>query len=365
MSGTTLDRIVAGLVAEGLYPDREDAAVSAAIDEMGDQQPWYIRAMVGVGAWLASLLLIGFAATVGFVTDGGFIVVGIGLIGAAIVVRKKSATDFMIQSTLACSLAGQALLAYGIADVAGASRFESYLMFAVFMSAVLFFVFPDRIHRVIMVLIAASSFGTLLYAWELNLIVPVIGPALAALLVYLYSQQGVMIEQGRGQLVRPLLNGLMISSFGFLMLSTIYVLPELVGDYVFYPRPWISTILLGALLLAVSNRLWPKIAGPAGGEKKSIFGAIVLVAIAAAWAVPGLLLALIVSILGASSGNRSFIGAGIAFLAVFVTAYFYGIDVSMLQKSLTLVATGLAIFGARWFLLANLSSHSNEEAGHA
>lgn len=361
MSVTTLDRVVADLVAEQLFTDSDGEAVAAVINQMGDQQPWYIRAMVGAGAWLASLLLIGFVATIGSIADGGFIVVGLSLIVAAIFVRKQSASDFIIQSTLACSLAGQALLAYGIAEAAGAGRFENYLMFAVFMSTVLFLIFPDRVHRVIMVLIAASSFGTLLYSWELNPIVPVIGPVLAGLLVYLQAKQGLVIEQGHGKLLRPLLNGLVMASFGFLMLSTIYVLPELVDDYVFYPRSWISTILLGGILLYVCNGMWSQIAGAEKTVNKYKFATIILAIVIAAWAMPGLLLALIVILLGASSGNRSFVGVGIAFLTIFVGTYFYGIDISMMQKSLTLVATGLAMFGARWFLLTNLAGSSGEE----
>ena len=40
------------------------------------QQPWYIRAMVGFGAWLASLLLIGFVAGFSLAMDGGYVVIG-------------------------------------------------------------------------------------------------------------------------------------------------------------------------------------------------------------------------------------------------------------------------------------------------
>ena len=64
-----------------------------------------------------------------------------------------------------------------------------------------------------------------------------------------------------------------------------------------------------------------------------------------------LLLALIVTLLGAAAGQHTFAGAGIAFLAVFVTAYFYGMETTLLTKSITLVATGAAVLVARWILL--------------
>ena len=64
-----------------------------------------------------------------------------------------------------------------------------------------------------------------------------------------------------------------------------------------------------------------------------------------------MILALIVVMLGAASGNRTFVGAGCMFLAVFLSTYFYGIQVTMLTKSVTLVATGTAVLFARWLIL--------------
>ena len=74
--------------------------------------------------------------------------------------------------------------------------------------------------------------------------------------------------------------------------------------------------------------------------------------IAAALPAPGILLALVVIALGAAQGSRFYAGAGLMFLAVFVTTFFYGIETSMLTKSITLAATGLVILFGRWLLLA-------------
>ena len=63
------------------------------------------------------------------------------------------------------------------------------------------------------------------------------------------------------------------------------------------------------------------------------------------------MLALIIVTLGAASRHKSFIGAGIVFFAVFLATYFYGIEVTLRTKSMTLVATGAAILLARWLIL--------------
>ena len=69
-----LHDVVSTLRAEHLLGD--DGL--AYLDSRPGQQPWYIRAMVGFGAWLASLLLIGFVASFSILVDGGYAFIGLG-----------------------------------------------------------------------------------------------------------------------------------------------------------------------------------------------------------------------------------------------------------------------------------------------
>ena len=58
----TIKQIVDGLRSEELLPENSDDRVSTFLEQSQELQPWYIRSMVGFGAWLASLLLIGFGS---------------------------------------------------------------------------------------------------------------------------------------------------------------------------------------------------------------------------------------------------------------------------------------------------------------
>jgi hypothetical protein len=359
-----LQQVIDGLRTEGLLPENSDDTVAVLFENLHETQPWYIRTMVGFGAWLASLLLIGFVGSIGFAADAGFVIVGVLFIGGAVFARMKSENDFVVQSALASSLAGQALLAYGVVEISGGSDFEPVLSIVIILNGILFFVFPDRTHRVLSILIATTSLGFLLYSWTFNAVVPIVGPVFAAAMVFFYKRQGAIIESGKGHLIRPLVTGLMLTAFGFLLLSTVYILPELSWQFAFYPRPWISTILLGALLLYMGTEVWPQIGDATGSPGMAVFYGLLLVITAAAWAIPGLLLALIVIMLGTTSGNRMFIGAGITFLVVFIATYFYGIQVSMLTKSISLVATGAAVLVARWLLLRVTADHIEGGASH-
>ena len=133
----------------------------------------------------------------------------------------------------------------------------------------------------------------------------------------------------------------------------------MIGDFRFYPQPWISTVLLGALLLYVGGRTFARIPGEEDRRTLPLVYLLLAAVIAAAWVAPGLLLALIVIMVGAAAGHRSVAGVGIAFLAVFVAAYFYGIEITLLQKSVTLIGSGVVILVARWLLQRALGG-----AGH-
>ena len=208
-----------------------------------------------------------------------------------------------------------------------------------------------------MVLFVATSATALLYFWKLNAVVPVLGPTLTAAVILLHDRQSVLIANGYGQFARPLTNGLMLSAFGVLLLSTVYILPELGAvDPQIYPRPWISTVLFGAILLYLAAKIAAILTASMSRASLQATGLLLVIVIGASWFAPGLVLALIIVMLGAASGHKSFIAAGIAFFAVFLATYFYGIEVTLRTKSMTLVATGIAILVARWLILKMTNS---------
>ena len=356
----SLEQLLARLHSEARLTAEEAERAGAVAARLSAMQPWYVRAMVAFGAWLASFLLIGFVA--GFsIAVGGFAIVGLVLIAGATVLRRQADNDFVIQGSLATSLAGQVLLAWGIVELGEGGRLETLCGVIIAANAVLFFVFPDRVHRVLSVLFAAGALTTLLYVRELNALVPLLAPALAATLVLVGRKRYALTAAGHGELVRPLENGLMLAAFGSVLLSTVYLLPA-AGQFEFYPRPWISTVLLGALFLFVGASALRPVVEAAGRAGTFVAYAAMLALVGCAWLAPGIPLALTVALLGAARGRRTHAAAGIAFLAVFVAAYFYGMETTMLAKSVTLAATGAAVLAARTVLLRLVPAEPEELA---
>ena len=363
-SNVTLQDVANTLLAEKLLS--KDDTRFRYLENRSDLQPWYIRTMVGFGAWLASLLLIGFVASFSLAMDGGYAFIGLALIiGAVLTRRRYDSNDFLIQCALASSLAGQALFANGFAETVGRDEFEIYLGFVLIVSSVLFILFPDRIHRVIMVLLATGSLTTLFFVWEANSFVPLLGPAFTGALIFLYRRVPRLITSKYTAFVRPMMNGLMLSAFGLLLLSTVYLLPELGVDFQFYPRPWISTLLLGGLFLYIGRLIRPSLADDSNTTASLLFYGMMVAIIACSWAAPGLLLGLIIVMLGAESGSKTFVGGGIGFFSIFLAVYFYGIEVTMLTKSITLVATGVAILVSRWAILRVVAAPGPRRPDHA
>ena len=358
----TMDQVFGALAEEGLVGSDWAVEILAETD-LGPPQPWYVRAMVGFGAWVGSLLLI--SAIVGTsvaTTGGGYIALGLLFIFVAVAGRHVTNSDFTRQAAIATSLAGQGLLAGGVAEAGSFNVFDSVFVTLILTNAILIRIFPDRTHRFLSVLFIVSSTVTLVYVREAQAILPVFGPLLALGVLALLEAETRIVSKGLDEIVTPITAGMLMSALGCLTLSTLYVLPQVAESFTFYPRPWISTLLLGALLFYVQRDIWSAMFGdPTGSAAVAGYGVTALVIVAALPA-PGLILALFVMALGLVHGNPMYAGAGVVFLVVFIGAYFYGIDATMLTKSVTLVGTGVAILLARRALIS-LAERSEGSAG--
>jgi uncharacterized membrane protein len=66
---------------------------------------------------------------------------------------------------------------------------------------------------------------------------------------------------------------------------------------------------------------------------------------------PGILAAVIMLVLAFQRNNRLLLGLGAAGLVVFLIAFYYHLEVTLLVKSLMLLGTGLLLLGLRAIML--------------
>jgi len=349
--GPEIDQLCRRLEAEGLLSGDWKERLAAA--DRRTRTPWYVRAMVGFGAWLASLLLIGFVIGINSLTsDSAFVVTGALLTSGAVMVRRALGNDFTVQAALAFSLTGQGLLVYGVVQIT--DNLDTALLALMAVNASLIWVFPDGLHRVLSVLAIVGSGVVLLYQESMQGALPLLGPALMLALMLLLTQEGSWRGGRHAALVQSVANGLLLSAFGCVLLSAVYVLPELAEHFSFYPLPWISTLGFGVLLVGAARHYLAPVFHPvSAAAMPTVYGLIVALAAASLWA-PGVTFALLVCLLGAGREDRLLTATGLGFLVLFLAAFFYGIETSLLQKSAILTVTGAVVLLARFALLRAL-----------
>lgn len=350
-----LARLCARLHAERHLPDDWRDRLAAAEAARLGHAPWYVRAMVGFGAWLASLFFVGFVVGINMLTaDSAFVITGILLMLAAVGLRRTLDGDFPNQAALAASLAGQVLLMFGLVQITSGA--EPPLLALIAVNGILIPLYPDGLHRVLSVLAIVGAFVALLYLKAMQDFLPFTAPGLTLGLLLLVMREGHWLGGRRRALLGALSYGLLFAAFGCVLLSTIYLLPELAEEFSFYPRPWISTLAFGALLLAaVRHYLAPNLAAASHLAMPLIYGIVLALTAASLWA-PGITFSLLIVFLGSARDDRVMSGTGLGFFVVFLAAYFYGIETTLLMKSATLAATGIVLLTARFAVLRFLDA---------
>jgi uncharacterized membrane protein len=151
-------------------------------------------------------------------------------------------------------------------------------------------------------------------------------------------------------LYQPLGYGLVVALFIMLLSS---ILPDTTA--IVHINWWISTLGLTLILLAVESYILRYYQIPLFSPH-SIIILVGTFLISLLLPSPGLIAALIILFLGFQRGNRVLIGMAIVFLIVFLIAYYYHLEVTLLIKSLILMSSGIALLILRW-IFQRLSVH--------
>jgi len=360
-TSTDVQQVFEQLQQEGMLDQGWENKLDRATEQIVDVQPWYVRTMIGFGSWIASLLLIVsiLASTRSYERVTFALIAGLIFIIGATILRRASSHDFTVQMALAFCLAGQGILLYGIGD--RHLSFESLLFVVILLQVLMVFIYPDRILRFLSVLFSVQAFVLLLFKgnaqeWLHGL---VFGLLLAFLLLEKNTCQ--LIERGWYERVAPVMYGLLIAALVVLMLSTIYILPELGTRMRFFPYPWVSAVLSGLLFIAVIADILRRQSARAQVRLISLVMAVIFTL--ASLQMPGLIVASLLILLGYDRSLKLVLTLGFAFLTVFLVAWFYGLEVTLLTKSASLVSAGAVLFLIRFGIRHWLTD--NSEIQHA
>ncbi len=336
--GTLLDELAQEHLVAPLAERPLPAALAPAAD--AESSPWYVKTLVGVAAWIAAFFLGTFLGLMGIIdTTGQMIGWGIGLTVVAIGLKWwRRQSIFWGQLTFAMVLAGQGLLIFGIGDLLQDST--TVALAAIGVELVLLVLYPDALHRMISVLAIIGALTFLIYDQDF--------PQLLHALILVTTAGMTFLWQGEFRLLTgrfypyriPVGYGLVLALFGLCLLA--------LGNWLGVTDWWLSATALALVLLYLINQILHDLDQPLLSRVGLwAVGALLLLCIPA-YQTPGILAAVIVLLLGRWRGNNLLLGLATLFLLFFLSAYYYNLEITLLNKSYILMGTGVVLLAAWW-----------------
>jgi hypothetical protein len=338
----SLDGVLGQLANEGLLTDAQLEPARAAAANRPEATPWFVRVLVGAGAWVASLLVLVFCGMAKLL-DGAAsqLVLGTLFYGGAVALRRLGRGDFAQQLSLSFGLAGAAMLVFALADGVGSEKYVAVLLAALCIAVVTVVAFPDVVMRFLATLAASVSLVLFFHQVEL-------GPDGAVLVVGVLAgltwhfEPRLLAHPLTRPLQRPVAWGLLISFLGA-MLTTLIQQNELrVGPLASVA----ATVALLVLLVAIAVE-----------HRASLVGEPVVVALLVAvvlgaimFRAPGVVAALYAMLLAFHRRSPVMLGLAMVFLVTFGTFFYLSLELTLLRRGAVLLGSGGVMLALRAYV---------------
>lgn len=324
--------------ANGLLAPEDSERITGSLATQGktSAMPWYLQALVALGAWLAALALLGFVFGIFFriIEHGtGGVITGLILITAATALERARRGPFLSQAALAFSASGHLIVLVSATQAAHA--FGACVVCAIVLAAVFYRLYPSPLHR----FLATGTALALATAWL------IFSDALhdrpfwtCASVVAHIVLLGLLFIPARGRRIwRPLAFAVAVSLLGLLLLIVVPFAPLALHGFRLPLGIVVATALLGVLGWAAGGARSLEAHRPA-----AVFVSLAVFALALG-SNPAIVAAVGVLVLGFSLQDRPLVWIGGLSLPVFVTLFYYNLQMSLRDKSLLLLATGAVL----------------------
>lgn len=331
---------------------KESGCVTGDLPEQQKlESPWYVKTLMAFSGWLAAafmLCFIGAAFEVVFENTTLAAMIGMILIGGAFFLLRLNANEFTDHLALAVSLAGQGLMVFALYDITGHDKAMLWLSLAL-LQGVLAIMMPNFIHGAISSMVSAISLSIALVILGMPHVmggVLLLGASLCWFHEWRYPRYMKKI--------RALGYGLI---FALIALESTLLLGHRTtfgGLYHKYPGfwsyPWLKEGLLGAVTLFVVLRLLQRYKQPINGRLFIITLLAMFLLCFVSIHVQGLIVGVVILCLGFFGSNHSLLGLGMVSLLFYISSYYYLLDRTLMEKSLSLLAVGLFLLCGRWLM---------------
>ncbi|MCA8969673.1 MAG: DUF4401 domain-containing protein [Planctomycetes bacterium] len=336
---TTTD-LLRHLQADGHVEQRDLEAIRTYVGNAPSQPkaPWYLQVFLLFGALIAGVLCTaGFAAIFrGDFTDTAMLGFGAFYIGVAVALHRLTDNLFLSHLALALSIGGHGFFLFGVSQKAGHDdALVAIFVGSLALCAALYPIYRTTLHRTascvlvfVLAKIASAEPG-------MSFVCHILVAGAAA------TSAWVLTRSRCRPALLPLAYGCAI---GLVILTLPISQRGLWFDELAMQRPWIASIALGIALLFALHR-----AAPEGAITQTRLAVVVGGVFAlAALTMPGILAALFLAVLGHATWHPIVAWIGLGSLPVGLWHYFYSLDQTYAQKSMTLVASGALLLAARF-----------------
>jgi hypothetical protein len=348
----TIGNVLERLRAEGLATAEASGTVRGALAKsMEEEIPWYLRTLVGIGAWAATGFLLGFLfAVAGLKDEGARMVAGVLLLVAAVWVRRTTHADFLEQAAVAASLAGLWLILWVIGRVTESATVVGSA--GVFLAVMLVRYMPDRVHRFLMAILGASALTFILVDWNVSYGLEVATLAIVAVTAYVWRIGVRSRGDELAEMLEPVAYGLVVALFGTLLFSAGTLLgAELTREVArASSRATLGPLTTIGITLALIALIWSidEEHGTSHTSAASIAGITGAAALGAgSLSSPGIVAGVTALMLAFDRRNPVLLGIAVLFLLVFGSVYYYSMELTLLEKSGVLVGSGLLLLAIR------------------
>ena len=353
MSPRTLAQLHGLLTAEGL--DAGDPDQWRAQAGSGPATPWFVRILVGFGAWIAGMMLAaGLSAFLAFGRSGtGLIVVGLLVCAGSTALRHHSRGDFSAHFALSTSLAGQVMFGAGLAMIADhGDRWGIFLAGMALLETVLLLGFRDSVHRFLSAFATVLLFTLLLEHYHFAVLESAfVGLGLLAwALLPIQAWNGVLLPLRRpvGYALATVFLGLFVwHSFERMVFHHGSGSTAWAGGFQAVPTWLLGALAPGLLLAATALRILLRL----GRSPASTAGLLVLAALLClsllGIRVPGIPAMIFVLIAAEEAREPAMLGLAMITGLFLVTRLYYEMDLSLLAKSGVLAGSGGVLLGLR------------------
>lgn len=276
---------------------------------------WYVTALLGFAAWIAALFL---TIVIAMLARGQASIGFAGVFSCALgLVLLRHSGAFITQLGLAASIAGQAGMFFGVI-----SWFHDFRSGAFALAAIL--IIPSVLSSNALYRAWCTAASLILLASALDYWAPLtVGLAAALLSVVFVALPGISRAYGYGAAVA---------------LVTIDAL-SLFGRSAHPYAGYAGGLLAGVALVSVAHHLL--------GTKGAIYAAVIALVLLPA---QGVTAALLIIVIGFGRAAPVLLGLGLAAGLTYLGHYYYATALTLLMKSIVLIASGLLLLGLRWAL---------------